>query len=139
VRGLAAALPALALFLLEHEVDGGGGDGFADKPAADAGGEGAVPVSLDYHRPVTARAYSRQCSLHCGLLPFEPLYGPGGFVIVKARTHYKCISGLSMLVKEQRNLFFRILQIEEIYQFRFKAGLPILYAVRLKHDLETRG
>src|SRR5688572_10551158 len=47
VRGLAAALTAVALFVLEHEVDGRRGNGFANVTAADAGAKRTVPVTLD--------------------------------------------------------------------------------------------
>ena len=86
VRGLAAALAAAAFFVLEHEVDGGGGDGFADVAAADAGGIRAIPVAFDDHRTATTRADARQCFLH--VLDFSLSLPATEFSFVKAITHY---------------------------------------------------
>ena len=47
MRGLAAALSAVAFLFLQHEINGRRRDGFLDVTAADAGAEGAVPVALD--------------------------------------------------------------------------------------------
>jgi len=85
VGGLAAALAAAALFVVEKEVDGGRGDGFLDVAAADAGAVRAVPVALDDHRAITSGADPGECRLHF-LVILPPAATRGAFV--KALTDY---------------------------------------------------